>query len=177
MSKPKQPPAEPALGAGMAHTFRQGSSLVTIVTDGYISVPEAVVTVGADPIAREAMTYRLPKVANGVLAEANIPIVKTGSDVIVVDVGGGGRYQPTEGQFVGNLHAAGIAASTVTKVVLTHAHPDHVWGIQDENGAAFFPDATLYQPAVTLTHQIGGKARDYLRLAGSSLYQPFGGLV
>jgi glyoxylase-like metal-dependent hydrolase (beta-lactamase superfamily II) len=115
-----------------------------VVTDGYISVPEAVVTAGADPIAREAMTDRLPKVANGVLANANIPIVKAGSDVIVFDVGGGGRYQSTEGRFVGNLHAAGIAASTVTKVVLTHAHPDHVWGIQDENGAALFPDATYY---------------------------------
>ena len=128
----------------MAHTFRQGSALVTVVTDGYISVPEAVVTAGADPIAREAMTGRLPKAVDGVRADANIPVIRTGGDVIVFDVGGGGRYQPTEGRFADNLDAAGIPASTVTKVVLTHAHPDHVWGIQDDNGAALFPNAAYY---------------------------------
>ena len=144
MSKPKQPSAEPALDTGSAHTFRQGDSLVTVVTDGYISVPEAVVTAGADPIEREAISDRLPKVASGVVAEANIPVVRTGSDVIVFDVGGGGRYQPTEGRLPANLHRAGIEPSMVTKVVLTHAHPDHVWGVQDEHGAVLFSNAAYY---------------------------------
>ena len=43
-----------------------------------------------------------------------------------------------------NLTSAGIAASAVTKVVFTHAHPDHVWGTQSEDGSLTFPNATYY---------------------------------
>ena len=70
--------------------------------------------------------------------------MQTGGDIIIFDVGGGSRYQETEGRLVANLAAAGIGTSSITKVVFTHAHPDHVWGTQGESGDLAFPNATYY---------------------------------
>lgn len=130
--------------AGAAHTFRHGDFLLTVVSDGYISVPNEVVTAGADPVARPAILQRLPTATGGVKAYANIPIVRTDSELVIFDVGGGAQYQPTEGRLIKNLAAADIAMSAITKVVFTHAHPDHVWGTQSEDGGLVFPNATYY---------------------------------
>jgi len=44
------------------------------------------------------------------------------------------NYQPSDGRLSANLIASGIDAGTITKVVFTHAHPDHVWGTLTEGG-------------------------------------------
>jgi glyoxylase-like metal-dependent hydrolase (beta-lactamase superfamily II) len=43
-----------------------------------------------------------------------------------------------------SLDASGIDAGNITKVVFTHAHPDHVWGTLTESGKLRFPNATYY---------------------------------
>ena len=136
--------AETSASIHTAHTFIHGDFVVTVVSDGYISVPDEIVTAGADPIARAAILQRLPTAARGVKAYANIPIVRTDSELIIFDVGGGAKYQPTEGRLIKNLEASGIATSAITKVVFTHAHPDHVWGTQSQDGDLAFPNAMYY---------------------------------
>ena len=138
----QSPRADTPAGAHAAHSFKHGDFVVTVVSDGYISVPAEIVTAGADPAARPAILERLPAAIGGVRAYANIPIVRTDSDLVVFDVGGGAKYQGTEGLLIQNLTAAGIAAASVTKVVFTHAHPDHVWGTQRETVDLAFPNAT-----------------------------------
>ena len=136
--------ADTAAGIPTAHEFTHGDCVVTVVSDGYISVPDEIVTAGANRDARAATLQRLPAAAGGVRAYANIPVVRTDSELIIFDVGGGGKYQPTEGRLIENLAAAGLAPTDITKVVFTHAHPDHVWGTQRENGTLAFPNATYH---------------------------------
>ena len=38
----------------------------------------------------------------------------------------------------------GIDAAGITHVVITHAHPDHIWGIRDDFDEAIIPDAAYY---------------------------------
>ncbi|WP_244628570.1 MBL fold metallo-hydrolase [Tardiphaga robiniae] len=64
--------------------------------------------------------------------------------MIIVDIGSGDKYQPSDGRLSGNLVAAGIDARAVTKVVFTHAHHDHVWGTLAPDGSLRFPNATYY---------------------------------
>ena len=66
-------------------------------------------------------------------------MVKTGSEVVLIDAGSGANFQPTAGKLAENLEAAGIAPDSVTKVVFTHAHADHLWGVLDdfEDGMRF----------------------------------------
>jgi glyoxylase-like metal-dependent hydrolase (beta-lactamase superfamily II) len=59
-----------------------------------------------------------------------------------VDTGAGAGWQPTVGKLVENLQAAGIDPGSITKVVFTHAHPDHLWGVADASGALHFPNAS-----------------------------------
>jgi len=61
-------------------------------------------------------------------------LVNTGSELVLFDTG----LAPD--QIAGALAAAGLAPGDVDRVVITHAHPDHVGGLFGEAGATF-PDA------------------------------------
>jgi len=65
-------------------------------------------------------------------------LVETGGETVLVDAGFGvvGHAEGT-GQLVERLGRAGIAASDVTLVVLTHVHPDHILGLRGPGGDAF----------------------------------------
>ena len=98
-----------------------------------------------DPKTQDAC-YRFQHGAVAFLVDVgmNIPLVRTGNDVILFDVGGGGKYQPSEGRLSAHLAACGIDPGIVTKVVFTHAHPDHIWGTLNDQGDIRFPNATYY---------------------------------
>lgn len=61
----------------------------------------------------------------------NVIVVRSGRRTILVDAGLGVEFPdfPRAGQTVNRLEAAGIDLSTVTDVVLTHLHMDHVGGL------------------------------------------------
>ena len=62
----------------------------------------------------------------------NVALVKTGSDYLLIDAGCGGTWEPTAGKLADSLEAAGISPEEIGTVVLTHAHPDHLWGLIDD---------------------------------------------
>lgn len=45
------------------------------------------------------------------------------------------------------LTAGGVDPASITKVVLTHAHPDHLWGTRNSAGDLNYPNATYYAGA------------------------------
>jgi glyoxylase-like metal-dependent hydrolase (beta-lactamase superfamily II) len=61
----------------------------------------------------------------------NVVVVRSGGRTILVDSGLGVEFPdfPKAGQLALRLEAAGIAPSSVTDVVLTHLHMDHVGGL------------------------------------------------
>lgn len=75
---------------------------------------------------------------------AQILVVNTGSDLVVFDTGFGAGAQQG-GRLVSTLAAVGIGVEDVTKVVITHFHPDHITGLS-ANGALTFPNAMVYFP-------------------------------
>jgi glyoxylase-like metal-dependent hydrolase (beta-lactamase superfamily II) len=136
-----------AAGAGN-FTFVQGEFAITVVSDGFITVPIEIVAPEGSPNERARILQRTGNQSSGLVeSKTNIPVIKKGSDLIIVDIGSGDKYQPSDGRLCGNLVTAGIAAAAVTKVVFTHAHPDHVWGTLAEDGRLRFPNATYYVAA------------------------------
>ena len=73
-------------------------------------------------------------------------LIRTGSDLILFDNGSGSNFSPTAGKLIENMKAAGVDPASITKVVFTHGHPDHMWGAANEGGTQF-PSASYYSGA------------------------------
>jgi glyoxylase-like metal-dependent hydrolase (beta-lactamase superfamily II) len=71
-------------------------------------------------------------------------LTRPSGEVILFDPGTGGQVQPTAGRFLDNLKAAGIDRAKVTKVMISHMHPDHIFGLMEkETNAQVYPNAEI----------------------------------
>ena len=73
-------------------------------------------------------------------ASCNVFLVIEGDRRILVDAGNGAP----RGALLAKLRADGVDPATITDVLLTHEHRDHVGGLVGPDGAAAFPNATLH---------------------------------
>ncbi len=137
--------AERQVSAPDDYNFVQGEFQITVVSDGYITVPIDIVAPEGSPEERQDILMKTGDPSAGLVeSKTNIPIIRKGDDLIIVDIGSGDKYQRSDGRLSANLQAAGIDADDITKVVFTHAHPDHVWGTLTPHGSLRFPNATYY---------------------------------
>jgi glyoxylase-like metal-dependent hydrolase (beta-lactamase superfamily II) len=71
-------------------------------------------------------------------------IVSTSRDLVLFDAGTGGQVQPTAGRLLDNMRGAGIDAGKITKVMISHFHPDHIFGLMaKDTNAQVFPNAEI----------------------------------
>jgi len=74
-------------------------------------------------------------------------VVRIGDRTLLIDAGTGGQLAPTAGRTMDNLAAAGIDAGTIDTVLVSHFHPDHIFGLMaPETNAQIFPDAEIIVP-------------------------------
>ncbi|SEQ89845.1 MBL fold metallo-hydrolase [Thalassovita taeanensis] len=129
-------------GENPAHfRFTLGEAKLTILSDGYFQVPTGGVGINADPAEVRAFLeahYLSPEQG---YSHTNHLLIELDEAKVLVDVGSGNRFFDTTGRLLANMAAAGVDPSTITHVVITHAHPDHIWGIRDDFDEAIFPDA------------------------------------
>jgi glyoxylase-like metal-dependent hydrolase (beta-lactamase superfamily II) len=139
------PLASRTVSAQNNYSFVQGEFEITVVSDGFITVPIDIVAPEGTSKERAEILARTGDTKAGLVeSKTNIPIIRKGNDLIIVDIGSGNKYQPSDGRLSANLIACGIDTGAITKVVFTHAHPDHVWGTLTEDGRLRFPNATYY---------------------------------
>jgi glyoxylase-like metal-dependent hydrolase (beta-lactamase superfamily II) len=107
-----------------------GDIEVLVVSDGIISIPAETMATNADPAARSAWLHHrlLPENIDWAVNEV---VVRSGGRTILIDSGLGMEYPdfPRTGQWNQRVKAAGIDLASVTDVVLTHMHFDHVGGL------------------------------------------------
>jgi glyoxylase-like metal-dependent hydrolase (beta-lactamase superfamily II) len=124
------------------YRFKVGAFTVTTFSDGNLVLPSPTIFATNAPEAEvKALLEANLLPTDRALAQANVTLVDTGDRRILFDVGSGAGFQPTAGQLAANLAAAGVDPASIGTVVITHAHPDHCWGILDEQGAVRFPKA------------------------------------
>lgn len=123
--------------------FTVGEARMTVVSDGYFTAPLSGIGINADPEdVRAFLEAHFLLSENSVVNHTNHIIIELGDAKVLVDVGSGKRiYENTTGNLLENMEAAGFAQEDITHVVLTHAHPDHVWGTRDDFDDVVFPDA------------------------------------
>jgi glyoxylase-like metal-dependent hydrolase (beta-lactamase superfamily II) len=127
------------------YTFKLGALDVTTISDA-----DAVID-GPHPIVGEDQK---PELVAALMRDNLLPekrfqpgftptLVRSGKELILFDTGNGASGfvpRPVGGQLSRQLALAGISPESITIVVLTHAHPDHVAGLM-ENGKPLFPNA------------------------------------
>ena len=68
--------------------------------------------------------------------------VDTGEHHILIDTGAG-NFFPTTGRLASNLGKAGVDLAEIDEVVITHAHPDHIGGLLNDDGTPTYPNARV----------------------------------
>lgn len=138
------PSAISARAATAPHPIGVGDVAVTAISDGHLEMP---------------LAFQLPRTpgnqidalfkAGGVetprqlASPTNVTLVKTGDELVLIDAGSGSTFQATAGKLADNMEAAGIDREAITKVVFTHAHADHLWGVIDDfDDSERFPNAS-----------------------------------
>jgi len=130
--------------AAAPYRFKQGAFEILVVSDGHLVLPTSFIAASAPPAERDALLKAAGQTGEQYQSPTNITLIRSGSDLILVDSGSGDRFMPTAGKLFDNLKDAGIDKSSITKVVFTHGHPDHLWGALDELDDLVLPNAAYY---------------------------------
>lgn len=131
---------------GAPHRFNHGDFEIMVVSDGHLVLPTSLLAPDAAAPVRMAVLEQGGSTGPDYEPAANATLIRTSSDLILFDTGGVG-YQPSTGQLSSNLEASGIDPRSITKVVFTHGHPDHIWGTVLPDGNLRYPNATYYSGA------------------------------
>ena len=113
------------------YALRVGDIDVLVISDGVLPITAVTVATNAAPADLSAWLkdmYLPPEVLDWPL---NVAVVRSGGQTVLIDSGLGTEFPdfPRAGQLAMRLQAAGISPSSVTDVVLTHLHMDHIGGL------------------------------------------------
>jgi glyoxylase-like metal-dependent hydrolase (beta-lactamase superfamily II) len=134
--------------AATPHRFKHGEFEIIVVSDGHLVLPTSFLAPDAPPAERAALLKAAGQDAEQYQSPTNVTLVRKGSELILIDAGSGDRFMPTAGKLFDNLKDAGIDQASITKVVLTHGHPDHLWGALDDLDDLVLPNAAFYVGAI-----------------------------
>ena len=130
--------------AAAPYTIKHGAFELAVVSDGHLVLPTSFLAPDAPAAQRDALLKAAGQTGEQYNSPTNVTLIRSGTNLILVDMGSGDRFMPTAGKLWDNLKTAGIDKAKITKVVFTHGHPDHLWGAIDELDELIMPDATFY---------------------------------
>ena len=114
------------------YALKIGDIDVMVVSDGVLPLPTKMLGHNADAAERAAWLNHSFLPQDAFDWALNVVVVKSGGKTILIDAGLGADpdlHLPRAGQVIRRLEAAGIDLGSVTDVVLTHMHMDHVGGL------------------------------------------------
>ena len=136
-------PLEPANGV---YKYKVGSIEVTAVYDGIWRKPHdptfiknASVEDTKEALAKAGLTTEFMPIP------LTVVVLKIGDKYVMIDSGSGvGQWQANATNLPFNMKAAGIDRGQISTILVSHFHPDHVWGLMEKGtNAAVFPNAEL----------------------------------
>lgn len=137
--------------AGQGRAFAEahlsvGDHEITVFSDGHLSLPMGFILPEQSEEEISALLAPHGMATDMLTPDCNITLLRSGDRLALFDVGAGPNFQPTAGELLSKLENAGIDPSDITDVILTHAHPDHLWGILDDFDDPLYPQANIHVP-------------------------------
>jgi len=133
------------------YALRVGEIDVLVVSDGVLPIPAETIAYNVDATVRTAWLDDMFLAPDMLDWPLNVVVVRSGGRTILIDAGIGadpGLNLPRAGQLTLRLEAAGIDLASVTDVVLTHMHMDHIGGLLvDGVRDRLRPDLRVHLPA------------------------------
>lgn len=113
------------------YALKVGDIDVMVISDGVLPITAVTLATNAAPADLAAWLRDMflpPEMLDWPL---NVAVVRSGGRTILIDSGLGTEFPgfPRAGQLAVRLDAAGIDPASVTDVVLTHLHMDHIGGL------------------------------------------------
>ena len=102
-----------------------------VVSDGVLPLPTSTMATNADPADLANWLEHMFMPPDAFDWPLNVMVARSGEQTILIDAGLGGQFSgfPRAGQFPQRLQSAGIPLESVTDVIITHMHMDHVGGL------------------------------------------------
>ncbi len=129
--------------------FKVGDIEVTQVFEGELKRPHDagfVKNASTDDTKASLRAAGLPD--DGLPNVYTVTIAKVGGKQVMFDTGNGAGGAPGTGRLIDNMKAAGIESKDLGAIVITHFHPDHIFGLMSKENAQVFADTEILVPEV-----------------------------
>lgn len=127
-----------------ASTTQVGNATITTYSDGMMRVPTSMLFNAENNPEIAALLEQSGMAEGNASRPLNITLAEIGDRKVLFDAGSGVNFLPGLGELPAELDAAGIDTDSITDIVFTHAHPDHIWGILDDFDDLMMPDANYH---------------------------------
>ncbi|AIF48187.1 MBL fold metallo-hydrolase [Dyella japonica] len=113
------------------YALRIGEIEVIVFSDGVFSLPASTLATNVAPADLAAWLNDTLQPLDVYRWPLNVLVVRSGDRTVLIDSGTGAEFpdSPGVGRLAARLDAAGIDPASLTDVVLTHLHVDHVGGL------------------------------------------------
>ena len=136
-------PLEPSVGH---YTYKVGSIEVTALYDGIWRKPhDAAFIKNASVDDTKAALAKAGLTTEFMPIPLTVVVLKIGDRLVMIDSGSGvGQWQPNAINLPGNMKAAGIDPAKIGTILISHFHPDHIFGLMEKGtNAPVYPNAEL----------------------------------
>lgn len=148
------------------HAFQIGAISAMVIADGTrykdLAHWQKLFRADADAAAVEEAYSAYRTAGNNAEDSLNVLYLKVGAQQILVDTGFGDHSDEQVGHLRQHLQAEGIQPEDINTVILTHGHPDHLYGVCNAAGELLYPNASFFMSQVEHQHWQQASTREKL---------------